>query len=190
MEICTSGDCYFNLHSKRRQKIPSVTKMLHFSWFNKAEQWGKMLIFFLLQYLYFWRLVDLCAGEICQWYFGLETQSWKTWKLSEKQEPADRVKRAPFMLHPPRHTQMPGVHLGKSCPKQQRQEQPLIRAVTVIVLTAEPKLMKTDLEIHPWNVYGKVSIPSVLLVISLWKNIAEVNVKLTLFFFHLMYLLS
>lgn len=43
--------------------------------------------------------------------------------------------------------------------------------------------MKNYIGIHPWNTHGKVPIPSMLLLISLWKSIMGVNVNLTPFSF-------
>lgn len=96
----------------------------------------------------------------------------------------DRVKRSLFMLPPFQQTQRPlQCTLGKSCRKEQPQKHPLIRAVTVIIIIALLKLMKNYTGIHPWNMHGKVPIPSELLVISLWKSIVGVNVNLTPFSF-------
>lgn len=73
------------------------------------------------------------------------------WRLKAKNQESlvktgrlpDRVKRSQFMLHPLLQTQRPlECILGKSCQKEQHQEQPLIRAVTVIITIVLLKLMK------------------------------------------------
>lgn len=79
------------------------------------------------------------------------------WRLSAKNHKnlvrtrtlPDRVKRSPFMLHPLLQTHRPlECTLGKSCQKKV-QKQPLIRAVTVIIIIALLKLMKNYIRIYP-----------------------------------------
>lgn len=115
--------------------------------------------------------MDVCRGKSVSDIFVWRLKAKKHENSVRSRSLPDRVKRSPFMLHPPQQTHRGlACTSGKSCREKQRQKQPLIRAVTVIIITVVPNLMKTYLKIHPWNVYGKVSIPSVLLVVSLWKK--------------------
>lgn len=160
--------------------------MLSFAGSIKQKNEGRHWFSFLLQYLYFWRLVDFCGekkslSDILVW----RLKSKKHENLVRTGRLPDRVKRSLFMLHPLLQTQKPlECTLGKSCQKKLCQKQPLIRTVTVIIIIARLKLMKNHIGIHPWNIHGKVPIPFMLLVISLWKSVVGVNVNQTPFSFN------
>lgn len=66
-----------------RQKIPSEIKMLSFSGSIKQNNEVKTLIyFFLLQYLYFWRLVGFLWWKkisVIFWFGDAKLKNMKTW---------------------------------------------------------------------------------------------------------------